>query len=78
MRIDSQFEYANKGTYLTGTTFRPFLDAHEYVLVMFYAPWCGHCKKAKPEYQTAAEKIKGSTSRYLAAIDCTQANGESV
>ena len=39
--------------------------------VMFYAPWCGHCKRAKPEYSEAAAHFKDNSKVELAAVDCT-------
>ncbi|CAI5644618.1 protein disulfide isomerase family A, member 8 isoform X4 [Oreochromis niloticus] len=46
---------------------------HETMLVKFYAPWCGHCKKLAPEFEKAASRLKGSVQ--LAKVDCT-ANSE--
>ncbi|KAL4646703.1 protein disulfide-isomerase A3-like [Arapaima gigas] len=45
----------------------------ETMLVEFFAPWCGHCQKLAPEFESAATQLKGIVP--LAKVDCT-ANSE--
>merc|ERR1719235_3101886 len=56
-------------TTLTQANFDGFVKSNSKVLVEFYAPWCGHCKKLAPEYEKAAEKLKGRVP--LAKVDAT-------
>jgi len=50
------------------------LEGHDLALVMFYAPWCGHCKRMKPEFDKAAKTLSANDPPVtLAKVDCTEA-----
>lgn len=50
--------------------FKQVIQQDALVLMEFYAPWCGHCKKLAPEWERAATDLKGKA--VLAKIDATE------
>ncbi|XP_048338014.1 protein disulfide-isomerase A3 [Sphaerodactylus townsendi] len=54
---------------LSDDDFESGLADRNLALVEFYAPWCGHCKRLAPEYESAATRLKGIVP--LVKVDCT-------
>merc|ERR1712097_225441 len=67
------------GYVLVGTNFDEIVNrADTDVLVEFYAPWCGHCKKLAPIYDELATKYKDNEKLIIAKMDSTANEVESV
>lgn len=59
-------------TVVVGKQFEEIVNQAKDVLIEFYAPWCGHCKKLAPVYDELGEKLKPFSDHVvIAKMDAT-------
>ncbi|KFH47658.1 Protein disulfide-isomerase-like protein [Hapsidospora chrysogenum ATCC 11550] len=61
---------------LTDETFGSVVGGDKNVLVAFTAPWCGHCKKLAPTWETVANDFANDANVVIAKVNADAPNGK--
>jgi len=57
---------------LGAQSFENVVNGKKDVMVEFYAPWCGHCKRLAPDYEKVAQSFDGEDGVVIAKVDCDE------
>lgn len=71
----THFVYATLPIVLTPENFFEVTGSTKPTFVKFFAPWCGHCKKMKPDWDKLAS-IMDYDKITIADVDCTESGKE--
>ncbi|KAL4785581.1 thioredoxin-like protein [Aspergillus varians] len=61
---------------LTDATFKDAIGGEKDVLVAFTAPWCGHCKKLAPTWESLATDFAQESAVVVAKVDADAENSK--
>lgn len=67
---EEEYKLINNVKLLTADNFDKAIAKFDHLLVLFFAPWCGHCQRFHPDYEKAAGTLL-QENIHLAKVDCT-------